>query len=57
MRGDPGDNTRRAMPQKEYLINSNEKHPYGFYMIPFEKGNIDSFLIESKIYSSQTNNK
>ena len=56
-RGVAGDNSWGAMPQKEYLINSNEKHPYGFYMIPFEKGNIDSFLIESKIYSSQTNNK
>ena len=56
-RGVAGDNSWGAMPQKEYLINSNEKHPYGFYMIPFEKGDVDSFLIESKIYSSQTNNK
>ncbi len=56
-RGVGGDDSWWAMPQKEYLINSNKEHSYGFYIIPFEKGDVDSFLKESKKYSSQTNNK
>jgi len=52
-RGVGGDDSWWAMPQKEYLIQANEKHSYGFYMIPFEKGITDNFIKLSKQYSSQ----
>ena len=52
-RGVGGDDSWWAMPQKKYLINSNEKHSYNFYIIPFEKGNTDEFIKLSKQYSSQ----
>ena len=52
-RGVGGDDSWWSMPQKEYQMNSDEKHSYGFYMIPFEKGNTDSFIKLSKQYSSQ----
>ncbi len=52
-RGVGGDDSWWAMPQKEYLMYGNEKHSYGFFMIPFEKGSVDYYLKQSKLYSSQ----
>ncbi|SHI79914.1 beta-galactosidase [Arenibacter nanhaiticus] len=49
-RGVGGDDSWYARPQQEYQINGDEKHTYSFYLIPFQKGNTDSFINNFKKY-------
>ena len=47
-RGVGGDDSWGARPQKEYQILGNQKHTYGFVLVPFENGNSDTFINLSK---------
>ncbi|MEE9362917.1 MAG: glycoside hydrolase family 2 TIM barrel-domain containing protein [Cellulophaga sp.] len=56
-RGLAGDDSWYSKPQEEYQIKGNKKHIYGFYLVPFEKGNEEYFIEKSKLYANQTANK
>ncbi|WP_242134970.1 glycoside hydrolase family 2 TIM barrel-domain containing protein [Aestuariivivens marinum] len=47
-RGVGGDDSWGARPQKEYQILANQRHSYGFVLVPFEKGNDNMFVSLSK---------
>ncbi|WP_242203589.1 glycoside hydrolase family 2 TIM barrel-domain containing protein [Aestuariivivens insulae] len=49
-RGVGGDDSWGARPQKEYQMLGNKKHTYGFTLVPFENGDTNMFLKQSKTF-------
>ncbi len=52
-RGVGVDDSWWARPQKKYQISGDVSHAYSFFLIPFEKGNRNSFISTAKQYSNQ----
>jgi beta-galactosidase len=54
-RGLAGDDSWYSKPQEQYLYRGNQKHSYGFYIIPFEDGTPEKYLALSKLYKNLNN--
>jgi len=52
-RGVAGDDSWYSKPQQKYQFKSNEKHTYGFYLIPFENKSKDHLIKTSKNYGAK----
>ncbi|MFD1614148.1 glycoside hydrolase family 2 TIM barrel-domain containing protein [Gelatiniphilus marinus] len=52
-RGVAGDDSWYSKPQEKYQLKSNEKHVYGFYLIPFENKSKEDLIKTSKDYAAK----